>query len=314
MSVGKTSGDLFRVLRSPGTLESANSRLLAALEQSPALELDGVTVSWRHLHLGPGVYSKGFEAVIHRHDELQIEYAADGRVCFMAGGDKKMILPGQGCMIMPGVYHQWRAVDSLLMAGVLINVGGHAGSSFLAALSKMSKKGMAVFRENDLVVWMEQILAMAVSSGPDAWRIEIMGSLLRAWLARCFETILDLKPWRCSVPSAKREMNRRHALCDAAVAFLRANYGHPLRVADVAAQAGVSPRHLNRLFCENLKESVAGILSEIRLQKAKALMAGNPSLSVKEIAYATGFLSPGHFTQKFKNRFGLVPGRVNSHT
>ncbi|MDD2708014.1 MAG: helix-turn-helix domain-containing protein [Verrucomicrobiae bacterium] len=312
MLIKKTSGDLRRVLNSPGTLELANSRLLAALEQSPALELDGVTFNWRHLHLGPGVYAKGFEAVIHRHDELQIEYAADGRVCFIAGGDKQMILPGQGCMIMPGVYHRWMAVDALLMAGALINVGGHAGSSFLAALNEASKKGMRVFGGKDLVAWMEQILAMAVSSGPDAWRIEIMGSLLRAWLARCFEAVFDLKPWKCPVPSAKREMNRRQVLCDTAVAFLRANYGRPLQVADVAAQVGVSPRHLNRLFCENLKDSVAGILSEIRLQKAKALLAGNPSLSVKEISYASGFSSPGHFTQKFKKRFGVVPGRVNN--
>jgi transcriptional regulator GlxA family with amidase domain len=84
---------------------------------------------------------------------------------------------------------------------------------------------------------------------------------------------------------------------------------NPLSRAEVARLAGISPRHLDRLFLMHRGESFLDTYRAIRLAHARRLLEQSP-LSIAEIAYATGFSSAGHFSRAFKGLYGLTPAKA----
>lgn len=79
----------------------------------------------------------------------------------------------------------------------------------------------------------------------------------------------------------------------------------------VAAQVGISPRHLTRLF------ALEGILPsrfilDKRLFQAHELLASRrgTGLDIGEVAYRHGFSSQAHFARAFKARYGQTPSEI----
>lgn len=75
---------------------------------------------------------------------------------------------------------------------------------------------------------------------------------------------------------------------------------------DVAAQSGVSRRQLQRLFRRHLGMTPTQYFLKARLQRARHLLQYS-TLSVTEIAIATGFASISHFTRRFAELYGRTP-------
>ncbi len=80
----------------------------------------------------------------------------------------------------------------------------------------------------------------------------------------------------------------------------------PLTRAKMAAIAGVSPRQLDRLFARHRGTTFRADYLRLRLDHADRLIRQS-TLSLSEIAYATGFSSPSHFSRAYATRFGHSP-------
>jgi transcriptional regulator GlxA family with amidase domain len=80
----------------------------------------------------------------------------------------------------------------------------------------------------------------------------------------------------------------------------------PLDRRAMAALAGVSPRHLDRLFSSLMQSSFLVEYRKLRLNHARRLLLQSP-LSISEIAFATGFSSAGHFSRSYREAFGEAP-------
>lgn len=80
----------------------------------------------------------------------------------------------------------------------------------------------------------------------------------------------------------------------------------PLDRAAMARIAGVTARHLDRLFATHLGTTFLEQYRRIRLQQALRLLRQSP-LSISEIAVATGFSSAGHFSRLFRETYGRAP-------
>jgi AraC-like DNA-binding protein len=78
---------------------------------------------------------------------------------------------------------------------------------------------------------------------------------------------------------------------------------------EVARQAGVSPKHLCRIFRQSLGHSPMVTLRLLRLQLAVALLVRS-SLAVKEIAAQCGFADPLYFSRCFSAAFERSPSCV----
>ncbi|WP_337271021.1 GlxA family transcriptional regulator [Oryzifoliimicrobium ureilyticus] len=90
---------------------------------------------------------------------------------------------------------------------------------------------------------------------------------------------------------------------------MEATIENPLDRRIMAKLAGTSPRHLDRLFANELGSSFLETYRAIRLDHARRLLEQSP-LSIAEVAFATGFSSAGHFSGSFKAYFGSTPHAV----
>lgn len=94
-----------------------------------------------------------------------------------------------------------------------------------------------------------------------------------------------------------------------AVDYLEEHAQHPLTVADVAKNVGVSVRSLQVGFRTSLGTTPMRKLKDIRMQKArKELLNADPArASVTEIAQRWGFVHVGRFAGEYKDAFGVSP-------
>lgn len=81
----------------------------------------------------------------------------------------------------------------------------------------------------------------------------------------------------------------------------------------VAAAAGISSRHLTRLFAHE-GGAPGRYLQEKRLERARTLLASPQGrrLDIAEIAYRHGFSSQAHFARAFKARYGMTPSETRA--
>ena len=71
----------------------------------------------------------------------------------------------------------------------------------------------------------------------------------------------------------------------------------------------VSPRHLERLFCEYYGKSPVEYLTEARLRRSLAMLS-RTDLDVAEVAERCGFSDPSYFSRVFKQNYGVSPSKV----
>ena len=87
---------------------------------------------------------------------------------------------------------------------------------------------------------------------------------------------------------------------------LAANTGNPLRLEDIASLAGMSRSALGRLFLTHRGQSPCARFRELRLERARSLLA-HGERTVTEIAMETGFASSQHFAGVFGRKYGRPP-------
>lgn len=80
-----------------------------------------------------------------------------------------------------------------------------------------------------------------------------------------------------------------------------------LPVSALATLIGLSRRQLERLFLECLGAAPSAIYLRLRLERARRMMADEPMRPLIDIALATGFSAPSHFSIRFRARFGISP-------
>ena len=84
------------------------------------------------------------------------------------------------------------------------------------------------------------------------------------------------------------------------------HYAEPLDLAAVAAVAGISKFHFQRLFTATYGLSPAAHQSQRRVERAQNLLRAT-NLTVTEVCHAVGFSSLGSFSSRFTDLVGETP-------
>ena len=133
--------------------------------------------------------------------------------------------------------------------------------------------------------------------------------LKEAWAERELATVLiESQPsnishmlWRTRRAPTSREMRR-------ALDFLHANLCEPIRVEEIAREAGLNVRSLQLGFKSVFGMSPMRYLHDVRLDAARYRLARRYDReSVTEVAYSVGFSHLGRFSQDYRVRFGVSP-------
>ena len=75
----------------------------------------------------------------------------------------------------------------------------------------------------------------------------------------------------------------------------------------LASEVGMSRVHIYRKLKELTNLSARDFIKNIRLQQAANLLKTDKKLTISDVAYATGHINLSHFSNSFKNKYGMSP-------
>lgn len=93
-----------------------------------------------------------------------------------------------------------------------------------------------------------------------------------------------------------------------AIAHIREGFAEPLRVAHLAALAGMSPAAFHRHFKAATAMTPVQYQKRLRLQEARRLLLAGGG-DVAHVGFAIGYESPSQFSREYRRLFGAPPGR-----
>ncbi|MEL0638482.1 helix-turn-helix domain-containing protein [Marinomonas sp. TI.3.20] len=95
--------------------------------------------------------------------------------------------------------------------------------------------------------------------------------------------------------------------------LMKNNIEEPLSIDDLTEYCCLSRRQIERLFKQHLNKTPSKLYLEIRLKHGKDLLIQSNE-SVTNIALASGFVTSSHFSNRFKELYGMSPrsARKNS--
>jgi len=105
-------------------------------------------------------------------------------------------------------------------------------------------------------------------------------------------------------PPARRP--DRNTIVAAAVRTIDLRYGETLRVAELAAEAHLSPDHFTEIFSAVMGQTPRDYIRHVRLEHAKTLLT-TTTLPISEIARTTGLRTHPNFTRAFRAAIGTSP-------
>lgn len=115
---------------------------------------------------------------------------------------------------------------------------------------------------------------------------------------------------RLSIPT---RIGVRHPRLASVIQTMEENLEEPIPPPELASDAGMSTRQLERLFRRYLNKSPKRYYMELRLQKARNLLL-QTDMSVINIALACGFTSPSHFSKCYRALYRTTPYRERGIT
>ncbi|SFA77367.1 transcriptional regulator, AraC family with amidase-like domain [Poseidonocella pacifica] len=115
----------------------------------------------------------------------------------------------------------------------------------------------------------------------------------------------DQDTQRLSTPT---RIGVRHTKLAQVIQKMEANIEEPISPAQLARDAEMSTRQLERLFRRYLNRSPKRYYMELRLQKARNLLM-QTDMSVINVALACGFTSPSHFSKCYRAHYDTTPYR-----
>ncbi len=118
-----------------------------------------------------------------------------------------------------------------------------------------------------------------------------------------FRTEMDEQ--RLSVPT---RIGVRHPKLATVIQMMNNNIEEPISPSVLASDVGMSTRQLERLFRRYLNRSPKRYYMELRLQRARNLLM-QTDMSVINVALASGFSSPSHFSKCYRAHFQTTPYR-----
>ena len=115
----------------------------------------------------------------------------------------------------------------------------------------------------------------------------------------------DQDTQRLSVPT---RIGVRHPKLSQVIQIMEGNIEEPISPSVLAKDVGMSTRQLERLFRRYLNRSPKRYYMELRLQKARNLLM-QTDMSVINVALASGFASPSHFSKCYRAHYDTTPYR-----
>ena len=96
-------------------------------------------------------------------------------------------------------------------------------------------------------------------------------------------------------------------LVDRINAYVDEHYMDQIGINTIADMIDISPNYLSRIYKLKTGENFIDHLTGVRMKKARELMSGGQTSSVRETAERVGYFSTRYFTKVFLKNTGMLP-------
>ena len=127
-----------------------------------------------------------------------------------------------------------------------------------------------------------------------------------------FKTFAEMKKWfltkayMAALNVNNKKEKKTIDLMEQARLYIQENYNKEITLDDVSKKIAISPYYFSKLFKKIEGQNFIDYLTNIRLSKAKKLLASG-TYSIKEISREVGYSDPNYFSRTFKKNIGVPP-------
>jgi AraC-like DNA-binding protein/mannose-6-phosphate isomerase-like protein (cupin superfamily) len=237
---------------------------------------------------------------VHWHDFYELVYVVDGRAEHVVNGVAELVHPGTVFLLTPTDFHALRATSDQPLTCYNVVIDVRVADRLLDEVLPGARgwPPCAVDGWTAATSDFERLWRESQSARPGAAAlIESVVACALIELCRSWQSQNGFTP---EPPSDVAADLRR------AVVFVDRHFREPLALADVAAQAHLSPNYFSERFRQATGSSFQTYLQARRLRFARTLLAST-DLGVTEVCHAAGFQSPSHFGRAYRRRYGEPP-------
>lgn len=248
----------------------------------------------------------------HRHEFSELVVVTNGSGEHCLDGRRHTLVAGDVFLVKPGQIHGYGASNGLAIVNILYDAPKLAFPSYdIAEIPgyyaffelEPRRRSDGVVAKGRLRLNLEQLNAVShmaktlekeIREKAPGYRVAAITELvrLRLFLARCYD--------RNKPPRSGPLLRLSKAL-----RYIEEHSQEPLTLKKIAAVAGASPRHADRLFKELTGYSAVQYLIRARIERAAEWLEAGDDIAA--VAYRTGFSDSGYFARQFKKVIGLSP-------
>lgn len=257
------------------------------------------------------IFPKAYAFGPHAHRFVEIDYIEEGS-CAMIFGTEYVRLEGGDCLVIfPDISHYFFTKPSSPSTLVQVEFAldnfpwlslpppGDGPLDFLSEVRSHTRSYLKLMPRPALAGCMKRI--REEQQKDELGREEMMRLLfaqLFILLSRELAALFGEEGGRASA-------NPR---VSALLHLLRSEYSGELSIEDLAARCGASSRYLRREFRSCLGMGIGEYVLELRLRKARSLLADR-RLTILAVALECGFGSSQYFSRVFRRAVGMSPGQ-----
>ena len=163
----------------------------------------------------------------------------------------------------------------------------------------------------------EELLRLLGSTGDEYCRIHHLDHTSAERFSANFDTLEQMEVWfqrTFSVLLEENERNKSERKEQTAQMMMReieCSYNDfTLSLETLAKRFGYSKSYCSDLFKKATGYSVVEYITKCRMNQAQKLLYENPNIKVSEICKQVGYQNQFYFSRRFKQYFGVAPGRI----
>jgi len=238
----------------------------------------------------------------HTHDAFEISAFSGGSVTMLFGGLAVKVPPDRLVVHWGMLPHQMLRRDpGAEVVGVHIPLSWVLEWSLPPGLMSrlldlqpvIEPPRQAPFSDLSLLQDWFRLVETGAPQAVDIVRSEVRGRLLRL--------AMPAIPAKPAPPSASSSFSR-------ALQYIARHFRDAVRLEDIAKAAGISRRHLTRIFADYTGQTINGYITHLRLSHARRLLT-TTDLKILDIMHDSGFTCATQFYMRFHEQTGLSPRR-----
>lgn len=231
----------------------------------------------------------------HWHNYLELEIITGGRAVQVYNGEKYQLCRGSMYMLSYCDYHSFSATDELSLISIRFKES-LLNNSIAKHINIKPNRLIHNYKESEINEIISKIKVLdKETSNPQIYTDIIKSSIISELVVSLIRSSSDTEDE--NVPQ----------LIQQAVVYVNTNFREKLTLGELAKELSVSVNYLGSLFKKYLKTSFNEYLNNIRLKYACKLLLTS-DLTIKEVAFESGYSSVEYFSYTFKKMMHMSPG------